>query len=687
MDRVGVSANVASFVGLSQVWKCVMGNSHARPTPAQFEEMKKLIREAMEQGAVGLSCMLAMPPGSLATTDDIVELAKVIAPYKGVFMAHIRNEGTAVFEAIREVIEIGRRAGVQVEILHIKIADQQYWGKMNEIIALVNKARGEGVNIQANIYPYTRGHNNLASIIPPWAHEGGSAKMIQRLKDPKERERLKKDIKEGIPGWYNHYTAVGGDWSRMLLSGKGSYSGLTMDRVLALRSKKDPAPTDPLDHLFNFLIEEGGSISCIYEHHTDKDMTLALSQPWVGIGSDGLAYATSGPLRRGHPHPRSFGTFPRVLGVYTRQQGILKLEDAVRKMTSMNAAKLGLTDRGLLRIGDVADITIFDADKIIDKATYTDPFQYPVGIEYVIVNGQVVLEKGEHTGATPGRALRRNQALVPLPKVQKESRPSNQNPSPMVERTRPHPRLKKEQPAGRREKLTLGTLFVPSGLKMEGTLPLLVHFHGSDWLPEVAAARLGKSAVISVQLGSGSSTYARPFKEPECFGQLIREAESKIGLSLGPIVLSGWSAGYGAIREILTSPDNYARVEGVLLIDGLHAGYRSGKPGPLESQLIDDDLAVFVKWAEDAVAGKKSFMLLHTEIFPGTFASTTETADYLLGKLNLKRQPVLEWGPLQTQQLSEVRQGRFVLRGYAGNSAPDHVDLLHALPDWLKSLP
>lgn len=409
VERAGVSTNVASFVGLGTIWKCVMGNSHARPTAVQMEEMKKLIDDAMKQGAVGLSCMIAMPPGALATTDDIVELCKVVGRYGGVFMAHIRNEGSGVFEAIREVIEIGRRAGVQVEIIHIKIADQQYWGKMNEIVQLINKARADGINIQANIYPYTRGHNNLASIIPPWAHEGGSGKMLQRLKDPKERERLKKDIMAGIPGWYNHYTAVGGDWSRMLLSGKGSYSGLTMDRVLASRTKGKTPPPDSLDELFDFLIEEGGSIPCIYEHHTEKDMTLALSQPWCGIGSDGLAYATSGPLRRGHPHPRSFGTFPRVLGVYVRQQGLLKLEDAVRKMTSMNAAKLGLQDRGLLRVGYAADITLFDPDRIIDKATYTDPFQYNVGVEYVIVNGQIVLDRDEHTGALPGKALRRGQ--------------------------------------------------------------------------------------------------------------------------------------------------------------------------------------------------------------------------------------------------------------------------------------
>jgi N-acyl-D-aspartate/D-glutamate deacylase len=406
-ERAGISPNVASFVGLGNVWRSVMGNSHQRPTPAHLDEMKALIEQAMKQGAMGLSCMLAVPPDGLATTDELVELCKVVARHGGVFVAHIRNEGTGVFDAIREVIEIGRRAGVAVEILHIKIADQLHWGRMNEIVKLVDGARKDGVNVQANVYPYTRGNNNLATIIPPWAHEGGTAKLLARLKDPAARPKLKEDIRNGIPGWYNHYTAVGGDWTRMLISANNRYQGMTMDRVLALRTKgKRPAP-DALDELFDLLIEEGGSVSTVYDHHTEKDMNLAMVQPWCSIGSDGVALATEGPLRRGHPHPRSFGTFPRVLGVYVRKLGMLRLEDAVRKMTSQNAAKLGLSDRGLLRPGNYADITIFDADRVVDRATYAEPFHYSEGIEYVLVNGTAVLEHGKHTGAKPGRALRR----------------------------------------------------------------------------------------------------------------------------------------------------------------------------------------------------------------------------------------------------------------------------------------
>ena len=230
--------------------------------------------------------------------------------------------------------------------------------------------------------------------------------MIARLKDPTERAKIKKDVQNGIPGWYNHYTAVGGDWARMLVSANTAYRGLTMDRILVARTKGKKA--DLVEEFLDLLIEEGGSVPTVFDHHTEKDMNLALGQPWCSIGSDGLALATAGPLRRGHPHPRSFGTFPRILGVYVRERGLLKLEDAVRRMTSLNAAKLGLHDRGLLRPGLAADVTVFDPEKVLDKATYTDPFQYSIGIEYVIVNGQLVLDRGKHTGATPGKALRRS---------------------------------------------------------------------------------------------------------------------------------------------------------------------------------------------------------------------------------------------------------------------------------------
>jgi N-acyl-D-amino-acid deacylase len=408
IDKSGISVNIASFVGLETVWQCAMGNSYARPSAGQFAEMQSLIDEAMRDGAFGLSSYLAMPPGSLATTDDIANLCQSIKKYGGLFSTHNRNEGTGIFAAIQEAIAVGEKAGVAVDVIHLKIADQKLWGKMPEVVALIENARKRGVNVLANVYPYTRGNNNLATIIPPWAHEGGKAKFLERLKDPSERMKMKKDITDGIPGWYNHYTAVGGDWSRMLISGRGTYEGLTMDRVIAVRSKGKEPPPDALDVLFDVLIEHDGSVPCVYAHHEEKDMTTALVQPWCSIGSDGSAYATEGPLRRGNPHPRNFGTFPRVLGVYVREKKLLKLEDAVRKMTSLSAAKLGISDRGVLRPGAFADVTIFDPDTVIDHATYEKPFAYSTGIEWVIVNGTPVLEPGgKHTGAKPGKAIRR----------------------------------------------------------------------------------------------------------------------------------------------------------------------------------------------------------------------------------------------------------------------------------------
>ncbi len=225
-----------------------------------------------------------------------------------------RHEGTDVIAAVKEAIEIGERADLPVDIIHLKIADQTLWGKMNELVQLIDSARARGVNVQANVYPYTRGNNNLASIVPPWAHEGGTEKMLERLKDQTARERIVNEIQRGIPGWYNHYTAVGGDWSRMLISGKGPYEGLTMDRILALKGKQAAGTDQALHAMLDMLIEQSGSIPTVYEHHTEADMLLALQQPWCSIGSDGSAYATEGPLRRGNPHPRNFGTFPRAIG-------------------------------------------------------------------------------------------------------------------------------------------------------------------------------------------------------------------------------------------------------------------------------------------------------------------------------------------------------------------------------------
>jgi hypothetical protein len=255
----------------------------------------------------------------------------------------------------------------------------------------------------------------------------------------------------------------------------------------------------------------------------------------------------------------------------------------------------------------------------------------------------------------------------------------------MVEHTRAHSRLKEESPSGSREKLALGTLFVPAGIKGANNVAVLFFFHGGTWLPEVAAAQ-NKMAVVTVQAGSGSGTYARLFDDPARFPALLKEAETKAGVRFGRILLGGWSAGCGAIRQILKAPDSYARVDAALMIDGIHTDYVDGKPGPLESKIGGENLEIWLQFARDAMAGRKRAIVTHSEIFPGTFASTTETADYLLKQLQVSRRPVLKWGPMGLQQLSEARAGKFLLIGYAGNSAPDHVDQLHSLPVYLKWL-
>ncbi|MFT5467835.1 MAG: N-acyl-D-amino-acid deacylase [Verrucomicrobiales bacterium] len=408
VEKSGVSVNVASYVGLDSVWRCVMGSSHDQPSASDIESMRNLVEEAMNDGALGLSCQLMAPPGFLAKTDHVVALCEVVAEHDGIFSTHIRNEGNGVFESVKQAIEIGERAGVPVDIIHLKIADQEFWSRMNEVVALFEAARARGVNVQANVYPYTRGNNNLSSIVPPWAHEGGRIRLLERLQNPDTRQKMKADIRRGSDGWYNHFTAVGSDWSRMLVSANNKFRGQTMDKVMAERVQgRDPVP-DLLDELFDFLLENKGSVSTVYAHHTEEDMTFALQQPWCSVGSDGSAYAVAGELRRGNPHPRNFGTFPRLLGRYVRDQQLLTLEDGIRKITSLNAAKIGLDRRGLLKTGHFADITIFDAETIIDKATFTDPFHYNEGIVYVFVNGELVLDHDKHTNARPGRALRRN---------------------------------------------------------------------------------------------------------------------------------------------------------------------------------------------------------------------------------------------------------------------------------------
>lgn len=401
----GISTNVGSYIGSSTVWTTVHGSKAGPATAEELNRMRAVVRLAMEQGALGVASSLSGPPGVWIDTDTLVAMCEVAGEHGGIYSTHLRTEGEGVFKAVAEALEIGRRAKLPVDIIHLKIAEHKFWGRMPELVALLANTRAQGQLVEANVYPYRAGQNNLSSIIPPWAHEGGSKAMIARLKDAAQRPRLEKEILNGIPGsdWYNHYTATGG-WDGMLLvtfrnPKYKQFQGKRMGEVIKTMARP------PLDVLFELLTENDGSVPTVYFHHAEEDMRYALKQPFVSIGSDGTAVKTEGPLAAGHPHPRYYGTFPRVLGRYVREEKLLSLEEAVRKMTSANAAKIRVYDRGLLRPGQWADVTIFNPDTIIDNATFEKPHQYATGIEYVIVNGKPVLERGTHTGARPGAIL------------------------------------------------------------------------------------------------------------------------------------------------------------------------------------------------------------------------------------------------------------------------------------------
>jgi N-acyl-D-amino-acid deacylase len=405
LRKNGISTNIGTYVGSSEIWTWVRGQKAGPPTSEELDRMRALVREAMRQGALGVASSLSGPPGSWIDTATLVAMCEAAAPYGGIYSTHMRTEGRGVFESVAEAIEIGQRAKVPVDIIHLKIAEHEMWGQMPELVATIAAARARGQQVEANVYPYRAGQNNLASIIPPWAHEGGPAAMIQRLKDPALRARLENEINHGIPGtnWYNHYTATGG-WDGMLLVSFSNpqykrFEGKRMSEVIKTLGKPG------IDTLFELLINNNGSVPTVYFHHSEEDMRYALKQPWVSIGSDGTAVTTEGPLAAGNPHPRYFGTFPRVLGRYVREEHVLTMEEAIRKMTSANAAKAHQYDRGLLRPGMAADVTVFDAGKIIDNATYEKPHQYATGVDYVLVNGKLVLDGGKHTGARPGVIL------------------------------------------------------------------------------------------------------------------------------------------------------------------------------------------------------------------------------------------------------------------------------------------
>jgi len=398
VEKKGVSINIGTLVGNATVRMAVMGMERRAPTAKELEEMKRLVAEAMEDGAFGLSTGLFYAPSGYADTEEVVELAKVAARYGGIYATHIRGEGDPLIEAVREAITIGERAGIPVEIAHHKAMGKKNWGKVRETLRMMGEAWKRGVEITCDVYAWRAGATSLTATLPHWVHEGGTPKLISRLKDPETRQRIKKDMAEGLPEWESVVHEIG--WENVMISScqkHREYEGKMVANLAAVKG------VDPYDFAFDLLIEGEGQTGMIIFGMTEEDVVTVLKSPFSMIGSDSSAIAPG----EGKPHPRTFGNFVKVLGEYVRERGVLTLEGAVRKMTSMPAQKLGLLDRGLLREGAWADVVVFDPETVASRATYMDPQQFPVGVNWVIVNGIVTVEEGKHTGARAGKVLRR----------------------------------------------------------------------------------------------------------------------------------------------------------------------------------------------------------------------------------------------------------------------------------------
>jgi len=400
LEGSGISVNIASYVGLGQVRQCVIGEENRAPTDEEMKEMKRLVREAMEEGAIGLSSGLLYIPDMFFTTDEIIELAKVVSEYGGIYATHIRSEDETLLESLDEAIRIGREADIPVEIFHFKASAKKNWYKMPEAIKKINDARKLGVDITADQYPYIAGSTTITILLPDWAREGGTKKILERIKNPETRQRIKNDMRTNDTGFDSIEEYMSNVRIAKVQSEKNEH--LEGENLLEIAKEKN---ADPIDNYFDLLLEEDGTVSGVFFTMTEENKKLAMAQVWLSIGSDGSSVKPEGILGRGKPHPRYYGTFPRILGRYVREQNVLTLEDAIRKMTSLAAQRLGLKDRGLLKEGMFADIVVFDYDKIIDNATFENPHQYSVGVNYLIVNGKMVIENGEHTGAKPGRII------------------------------------------------------------------------------------------------------------------------------------------------------------------------------------------------------------------------------------------------------------------------------------------
>jgi N-acyl-D-amino-acid deacylase len=404
LAKQGSAINLGTFVGTTQVRQYVMGAVDRAPTAAELARMQALVEVAMRQGAFGVSTSLIYAPAFYAKTSELIALARISSKHGGIYISHIRNEGDGEMEALDEAFQIGREADLPVQIWHLKVSGRQNWGKMPQVIAAIENARNSGLDVTANQYPYTASGTSLGATIPPKYHEGGSEAFVERLQDPQVRAAIRNELVQNVGGSENMWRGTGGPQgilvSSVLDPTLKRYEGRTIAQIATDERK------DPLDALIDVVIAAKDHVGAVYFSMSEEDVRFAMQQPFVSVGCDAGASNPQGPLGESKTHPRAYGSFPRILGRYVREQRLLTLEQAIRKFTSLPAQQVGLRDRGMLRVGNFADITVFDPATVNDVATFADPHRPSVGIEYVLVNGVLELEHGKPTGIFGGRPLR-----------------------------------------------------------------------------------------------------------------------------------------------------------------------------------------------------------------------------------------------------------------------------------------
>ncbi|HXQ31805.1 MAG TPA: D-aminoacylase [Steroidobacteraceae bacterium] len=404
LERHGIGINLASYVGATTVREIVIGGENRPASPAELARMRTIVREAMRQGAMGLSTSLEYAPAPYASTEELIALASEAARYGGIYATHMRSEGDAIGAALDETFRIAREAHVAVEIWHLKIAGKSNWGRMPEIVARIEAARASGLDIAADTYAYSAWFNSMSAFVPPWAHDGGTAKLLERLQDPALRARIRDDMETPTDAWDNEWSEIAGPESIVVGVVKNPalrpLQGQTIAAIAVARG------ADPLETLLDILVEDHGFTKCAVFGMDEDDIALALVQPWTSVDNDSSGTAPEGRLADEHPHPRAYGAFPRILRKYVREEHRLTLEEAIRKFTGLPAGRMRLADRGVVKEGLWADLVVFDPDTVTDRSTFSSPHQLAVGMQWVLVNGVPVIADGVATGARPGKVLR-----------------------------------------------------------------------------------------------------------------------------------------------------------------------------------------------------------------------------------------------------------------------------------------